>query len=168
MLGFEYEVSINGEPVEVLRNIIPMEGQRAILRKLVENLGDLMFSFRDPRLFWYVGICQQTIDYKTKLADIVTEPTYGVGNYKRQLWNTEMDSNSYTSLAAREQVQGPIKTFQAGAGTQFDRIVNRFFLTTAVETYRGIILSASNTLVTPVQVTDTTILSVRPSFSFLT
>ena len=168
MFGVEYKVSINDEPVETIHNILPAEGQEAILRKLVENLGDLMIAFRDPKLLWYIGLCYQDVNYKTTLADIITEPTENIGGYKRQIWDTQMDQNLIISISDRIQIAGPQKTFQADTGTQYNRIINRFFLTTAESTAIGTLISVSNKLITPVQVTDKKRITVSPAFTFLT
>ena len=165
---FGYEVLLPSGIKHKLRNLVPFEGQRALLSKIFNDGGDLYVG-GSVRNVLYVGLCDQIPSRATTLADINTEPG-GAGMYARKAWQigSVAQGNNIVRRNDFAAIEGPIITFLA-QGANYSRSVRRFFMTTSSGPGdAGILLSVSGPLPQELLLLSTNAigLSVKPSLGF--
>ena len=167
MFSFQYDVRMPGGRVVRMRNLLPYEGQEALLRKIFAEDGAL-YDSGVARSTLYIGLCDQIPTRTLELAGITTEP--GIrGGYERKSWTigSAATGNTFENRNNFAYVQGEIFTFEAD-GADYSRAVRRFFMTTSsAPGAEGVLLSVSGPLPTEVTLLDGADgLSVRPSLGF--
>lgn len=145
-------------PYGILLNTIPSEGQEEFLKMIFRDDQNLIAGGAN----FYAGVTQLAPDDSLTMADIQTkEPTIGVGSYARlAIPRTVGGWPTLLSVANDRGIRSQQIIFTA-TGVDYDKAINRIFLTDQLTGFAGKLLSISSPLAAPVLITPTSNLPIQ-------
>ena len=162
---FFYDVPQGDGVIMRLGNIFTREGQRAFLQKVFSNSGPLVSISN-----LYIGLCNQVPTRTMRLADIDTEPTIGIGGYRRLVWRVGVGGDiTLSNVGDFAYLYGAEQSFKNASDPKvnYSRAVRRFFMATVSSpTEIGTLLSVSGPLPEERTLESGQSISFRPAFGF--